>query len=292
MIMRAGKYGISETHVRVGATTIAQTIPFAQTLAKKRIACCGVGVAMDYVRLSMEGVRRDSQVLDAEFLGGLVAPSTSISFGPVNVEANTPDQAKASYLVRMTAGDLARSSLYLAGVPDWAIQFDANDNPLPPPPAWLKILQIYLDELTSGWGFIGVQRPGGGNPLRPVTKAVLQQDTSLIGLVTTNANAIDVGAFVTVQDFLMVSRAYRSINGNWQVAERIDNSPGAGQATYYLRGTAGITPSTFAHYGNLFLRDKVTIAYLGATRRGGTTRKRGNRSLASPGRKLTRKVVN
>lgn len=292
MIMRDGKFGISETHIKFGATDIASTAPFALRLVKKRMALCAAGVAMDYVRLSMEGVFRDSDILDADDIGDLSPPPAVVSFDADFKEKNTTDQSKAALLIRMDGGAQSHSKIYLSGIPDYVIRYDDNANFVGLFAPWRKLLDNYTNELITNWGFAGIVLPTNDNPAKQVTAAVLQDVTALLGLVTTSAAPIDAGRTVQLRDFRMTNKAYRSINGVWQIASRVDNSPSNGLSTYYLRNTAGITPSTILTMGTLFLRDKTTYKYSSAKVRGPTTRKRGNRSLAGPGKKSTKKVVN
>lgn len=285
-------YGFSETHNYLAASQISAAINPAKALLKKRLKICGFGVTPVGVRLSMEGVFRDSQVLSADDLAGL-APATGTYQDSNGVaQPNDSDQPKACVRVRAESGTLHRKSIFLAGVPDVIIRENPRGPAVAQIPQWEKDFKLYVKELLNGWGFVARSAENGNLTRRQVTAVQTQVGTALIGLSTPSVGqAYTVGQKVQVRNFTRKNVAYASINGTWQVDSVVADSPVAGFTTYYLRNSSLVAASTILNMGTIQLVDYSTWAYDDVQLQGQTTRKRGNRFLAGPGRRSVRKLL-
>lgn len=287
MFFEDSPFGISESHIFVLANEITPAIPEALKLIKARMKIMGSGVKAVGCRLSKEGVFRDSQVLDTDDLAGLSNDFNVFKNSEGRDAPNEADVAKYAVLLRAESGTRRRKPIYLAGVPDVVIGTRPPGPELALQPWWTADFNKYKTLLQSGkWGFVAKGIAGEDMPQPTIVAGVLTQvGTGLVGIYTGGAIAGDVlKDGLQLRGFRMSHPAYPKLNGSWQVAQ-VEAGPGAGQTTYWLRNSTSVIASTVVRTGTAERIDHFTVAYTKVQAIGQTSRKRGNRFLAGPGRR-------
>lgn len=288
-IFSDGDDDITESWQYIGASTIDPVIAPALKLLKVRNKLMAPGVSPRYVRLSLYGIFRDSEILDLNTLGSVGSPPDTY----VNIEGQTvsltPDQAKACVLVRMEQSSLIRRSLFMSGLPSGLLRVPAGLPPVVAYPAWLTNFKTWQNLITSGvWGFVAKTRGGGAPALTQIQQVIVDQGTGLVGLITNGQiPGSTTGGKVVVTGQLRTNPAYKPLNGTWYVYS-IGTQGTPVQYVTYLRGTQGIDPLQLLKIGFCYVPDYTAYPFTVAEIRGLSTRKRGNRSLVGPGRKRSR----
>lgn len=134
-------------------------MPVAEELAQARANLLGSGYVIKAVRLSKEGIFRDSRLSqNAPFL----PPSSFVS------SAGDGDFACASLSVRMESDDLNRRFMWMSGIPD-SVQKITN---LPNDPLWLVFWAGWKQKLIAKWSYFGLQKQANGHPVVPHVKVL------------------------------------------------------------------------------------------------------------------------
>jgi hypothetical protein len=198
------------------------------------------------------------------------------------------DQAKQAVIADFTSTLAQHGRKYLAGVPDVL----TRENPEGPwvvgIPQWLSAFTAWANELKSNlkkWTFKARTVPNAA-PWKPVavTSLILDPTTGFWGIdVPTFAAPIAVGSILQVRGFKMTNRAYVPVQGSQQIAS-IASSATPGNSVYYLRGSQLWAGTQVAVFGTAQGVDASLYPFITVTPGKETTHKRGNRSLASPGR--------
>ena len=292
MIFQNGQYGFSESHIYLGNASLDATFPDANTMLKARYKMMGALVQAVAVRISKEGVFRDSKIFDAE---DLAIPQKGLNEDKLaggGEQKNTPDQSKACGLLRMEAGNTNRRSLYLAGIPDALIEGAPPVFNIYNIPGWDKIYKAWKNLMIGGkWGFVIRDQSVFNTTKLPIVAFSQQNVTGLLGV--TVAGTVSVVApynRLVIKGCRVSNRAYRNPNGSWQIAQT-EAGPNAGQTTYWLLNSRGVLASTVTANGFLGALDFTAVPYTDVIVRVPTTRKRGNRSLVGPGRRSTRQYL-
>jgi len=293
MIFQDDILAISETHNRVTVTDIASAVNDAKNLVKARMRCMGEGVVFVECRLSMEGVWRDSFIISAADMGPLGTQSGILTSGVQLQEPASPDQAKSCLLLRLQATPQQHRPLYAAGIPDAVIGENPRENRAQNFPQFWQALTAYMDYLTSGlWGSVFRPLPTGTFTWFKSSGYANDANTGLFGFDMLGATAtFNVGDKVQLRNFAQVNRAYATPNGQWQIQSILVDMPIAGTNRYLLFGSSGVAATTVKLPGYVQRIDFSTVQYQSWTLLGQTTRKRGNRLLAGPGRRLIRKRI-
>jgi hypothetical protein len=287
-------FGITEAHLLPQSSTIGTTEKnAAEVLVKARMLCMGANVNFVGCRLSVEGVYRDSQVL-TQF--DIPSPPTFPlnTSGPNGPESGLPDQAKSCVEVRKEATSLHHASMYMAGVPDGVItEFPRGPN-IVNYPAWNLNFMAYRAILLGSnpqWG-MACRNYGTGFSAIPVIGYNNAGPGGDLGFVLTGSpQGYIVGANVQLRQVTRTNVAYQSANGKWVIGSIQPNTPVAGQTTYYLNNSAGVPAGQILKFGNALLLDYIALQYSEFKYVGQTTRKRGNRTLVSVGRRRIRTYV-
>jgi len=156
-------------------------LPDAEALAQARANLLGPGYQLRFVRLSKEGVFRDSR------LSELNLPGKTLSRAPEN---DRGDFASSAVLLRMEASDLYRRSMYLSGAPDFimTIQKDIDE------PQWMQYYNQWKALVIAKFAYFAVTAGADGrrppkvlNPtpppkytvrpmsLQPITKVIIRE---------------------------------------------------------------------------------------------------------------------
>jgi hypothetical protein len=293
MIWNEGVLGISETHV-INVATFANALPQFLQLFKARTRMMGPPVVVFKGRMSKIGQRRAFQLLTSTQLKDIGVP-TSIQLGSNTgtVGPSTADQPKSCALAQFDAGEDHHRNLYLAGIPDAVIREDPEGVPFNVLPAWQELFDTYKNILIQNpWGFVGRVTENSALPIKNVIGLALKQDTSELGVVVATADAIiDPFKYLFLTGFRSSNRAYRVPQGKWFIKERVADFPFNAQTTYWLRGALGYVPSQVTTLGQVQQYDVTNRKYTAGELKAQTTRKRGNRFLAGPGRRTLPRFV-
>ncbi len=291
-IMNEGLLGFSETFI-YNAEQIASAIEPAKALFKLRMKLCGPPVVAFRCRLSRETVRRDARLLDVEDLQGLTTMTGTISGDTGPLGQADADQPKAAIQVRMQASDTAIRNMYIAGVPDVLVRMNPKGPAVAAVAAWTANFNLWKGALIAQpWGYIGRQTDVAVTLPRKVVAWQVRVLDGLLGLtVVGNAGSFVVGGKTHARGFQMKNKAYKNPNGIHEVESVKVDDPIAGQTTIFLRGTEGIAASTIRNPGTLELVDYTFQKITSVQVIDQTTRKRGARSLSTPGRRTIRTKV-
>jgi hypothetical protein len=287
-VFEDGDEAITESHVYLNASNIAAAIQPAKELVKLRMLLMGYGVALRYIRLSMLNVFRDSQILGAMDITGVPSPPQSYVSVDGKTFPSSPEGAKACLLLRMEYNTQIRRPMFLGGVPVGTV---VNQPPAPPIinfPLWGTNFQNWKNKITSGlWGF-QARTPssavGQVVSIQPIISAFNDVQKALIAVV--------VGPFspplvpnqqVQVYQSKMQNVAYTPLNGQWVIDSIVPGQQG--QNAVYLTGSGNVNASTLTKRGFLRTIDFTAVPYQNVQIRDNAERKRGNRSLAGPGRR-------
>jgi hypothetical protein len=283
---------ISESHVFAnGSGGITDSAVAAATaLFKARMALAGFGVTAIEGRLSQLQVFRDSKLIPLTSLAGISPVQGTVIDYQGKTQPNDTDQPNACILLRAESGVSRRKPIYLGGVLDVLIR----ENPALPVliavPAWATLFNAYRALLVSGlWGFAARIDPAtmGFAPVKAVN-IVTQAGTGFIGVVVpSGAPPTNSGLKAQTRLFTMTNRAFEPLNGTWDVASIVPDSPSTGLTTWYLYNSNGVSVANVRKFGTLQLVDTQTWVYTDVIIERNATRKRGNRSLVSPGRRQT-----
>jgi hypothetical protein len=291
-IFTDGVLDIGEEHYYCGATQIEPVIPETIKLLKARCLLNAPGVYPKYIRLSLFGVSRDSEILDRKDFGTLpTGPATYVNLNG-NATLVDPEQAKACVAIRMEANSVLRRTLFLAGLPSgawWQPAGEAGDWNYPKLSDnfdnWVQAIS------KKNWGFVARTKGVGQPAAVPIIGVGLDQATSLVMVLTaTKVEGVAVNSQIQVTKQTRTNLAYRPLNGIWPVA-RIDQTGTPPTFAYLLAGTKGIDPMTVVKPGVVIPIDYHEYPYQKVQPRGATTRKRGNRTGVGPGRKQVKKYL-
>lgn len=292
-VMEVGRKSPSETFV-YNAETIASAIEPAIKLAKLRRATMGAGAAFFGVRLSKEGVRRDSRVLNLTQIAAINSIPLALTGSNAGISDNASDQAPACLNVRFEASDLSRSDLFMAGVPDAVLRQNPESPPVNIPAPWQAAFDLWAAELVNfPWGFIGRSLTGAeGIVPRQVVAVGAQIATGFVQLViTTPAPQFTQSQLVQLRNFRMVKRVYTPAQGQFRIDSVEPDTPIPGQTRLTLRNSAAINVETIKDFGTVEIVDFLFRKYTNVVLQRQTTHKRGNSSLSGPGRLTIRERV-
>lgn len=288
MTIKDDRYSISEVHV-VPGVDLEAAVPKAIRLFKTRMALCGVPAVPFRGRLSVIGKRKVVRTLSQTELKMVGQPTLTTYTGPGgSAGTNESDQPKASIQVVFRKNDGTENSGYLGGVPDPVIRENPEGPAIELVPAYQALFDAYRSELlTTGWGCIAKVKDDASTKLRSVMGMETNLNTSLSEVFSASfAPELGVGTKIFLRGMKPQQRAFRALTGQWEVYTVTVNSPVAGQSRYALRDSKGYNLLDAKALGTVELVDYTFASYVDVKLGQQTTRKRGNRSLASPGRRL------
>lgn len=268
LIFNATKNGWSENWYWTGADH-ASAQAAALVLASARQKLLAQGVILEAVRTSDVAILGDSVIA--------LAPAIPAAGKP----ALARDNASNAWLSRINAGALYRRQLWLRGIPDDWIEFNADGTPKPPPAALGKVFDAYVLALTKGPFQLKVIDKGPGSPLTSILVVAADVPTGLTK-VTANGHGLANFDFVRIKGAKGVNASL--LNGVWQIQDVTANTfviglPAADLATINYVTLSGKVQKRATTYVN------VTS---GVILRGGT-RKTGRAFFVSPGRRRARR---
>jgi hypothetical protein len=294
MLFQDDQFGISESHLLPLSNSLGSNeLAYATALVKARMSLMGANVVFVGARLSVEGTYRDSQVLTQFDIPNPPTFPLNTS-GPNGAESGLPDQAKSCVEVRKEATPLHHTTLYLAGVPDGLItEFPRGPNVVNYP-AWLTNFNAYRTILlgsTPQWGMAVRNYTGSYAPIAIQGFNNAGPGGQLGFFVNGSPAGYVQGATVQVRQTTRTNVAYPTPNGKWVIGSVAQNTPVAGQTSFYLNGSNNVIATTIIKFGNALLLDYLPAQYSTIKYVGQTTRKRGNRSLVPVARRRIRSFV-
>jgi len=117
----------------------------AKGMALFRAALLGPGYMIETVRVSKEGIFRDSRIEQTNYTGKLL---------PMAPENEVGDFASSAVLIRMEADDKNRRQMWLSGAPDSLQSIDKNIAD----PAWMQKFNRWSGEITANWAYFGLTK--------------------------------------------------------------------------------------------------------------------------------------
>lgn len=283
---------VTDTFTYNQPVSLSEVVDPASALMKKRLAMSGYGLVPKAIRLSKEGVFRDSKVVPATALAK-DAPGLRnfTSSGGITTD-NAADQPNSALLSRIDSGDFHRRQYYIAGLPDCVISTYPVGGPVENQPQWAPFWRAFrLELINKPWAFVVQRGPNDGIVQVPVLAVSQQLATGLLGVSTAGPATFAIGARVQLRNFRRQNVAQTTANGKWRVAQVVTDSPAAGQVTYFLLASAGVLASTITAPGTIEAVDFTTLSITEVTLEDPTTRKRGNRLLRGPAVRRVRRPL-
>jgi hypothetical protein len=302
MLWADGVHSISETYFwnAPGDDALEIVYPASNMLMKLRTAMMGITVVPIRFRISLLGKFRyyiTSKPKDiSEMKTGPYLLTASLSQAQKDAGISpamdgSPDQANVCILLDSYATPQSHARRFLAGVPDVL----SRENPSGPwivgIPSWGNALDAYRNLLKAAdtkWAFRARTLPDAA-PWAPIKVTGFAQDpqTSLFSVtVPTFIAPVVKGAMMQLRGFKMKKSVYKSPNGTWQIGDLVPSGTD-GESIYTLRGTEGVAGTQVLLAGTAqgvdFSLYRYKVSELGKE----TTHKRGNRALASPGKRKT-----
>jgi hypothetical protein len=179
-------YGWTETLFNQ-AGTLDQTMVRAQTLLPFRVKLLGQGSSLQFIRVSDDEIKRDSQIYTVP---NADRESKSRSFGDADI-ANT------CLVVRLDSGPLKRRTLFLRGVPDIMVQ----DNGIyTPTPGYKQAVKDWGDSLSPTLMAIRI-RGDDGVPINLSNVSLVAGDGT-VTITTAAAHTYGPNDFVNIRGVL------------------------------------------------------------------------------------------
>lgn len=299
MVWQDGPLAITEDYYWTSASddAVKTVTPAALALYKLRSLMMGSSVVPISIRLSVLGSFRTYLNVDPAQIQG-------VQVGPLTVQTNPTaalqalgvgktadgdqDQAKQAVLANFTSTLAQHGRKFLAGVPDVMTRENPEGPWIVGVPSWGTAFNNWGNQLTSNtqkWAFKSRTAPTVA-PWKPVAVAQLLLDptTGFWGVdCPTFVAPIAVGQVLQIRGFKMTSKAYVPVQGTLQIASIVASTI-PGNSVYYLRGSQTWAGTQVAVFGTAQGVDFSLYPFVTVTPGKETTHKRGNRSLASPGR--------
>lgn len=303
MIWRNDSLAITEDYYW-GSTedNIYTTIyPAAQKLMAARTLMMGQGVVAKRFRISLAGAFRNyvqskpesiATMKTGPFLLKVSLNAGQVAAGISDDMDGSADDAPAAILMDYWDSIASHGHKFLSGVPDVMIRTNPTGPWIVGVPSWNELFKAYLLELQGAgnkWRFRARVLP----PAPPndkgvaVTGVLFDQGLNMwaVEVPTLPVPAGAVGTDIQLQGFKMNSKAYVPMNGTFQVGSTAP-SGNAGKTWYYLRGSADRAGTQILRFGYLKVPGFTLYPFTNVQLGEQTERKRGNRSLASPGRRV------
>lgn len=282
LILREGRLDSNETYYLDGALT-------ADTAQTKAIELCGVRTAMMPVGVDIYRVRISAGY--APYQTFLVDPTLFQGFphwvpGPSEGEGR-PDQAKAALQVDKYSGTRhQRGRFYLLGVPDITLGGTNDALPVIQPASWAMAFNTWRLKIIADFrNRFRTDTTAGGLRIQ-ATNADNAGTNGLFRIVLPTPDAAwAIGARIQLRRWTQQRGTQVRINGIYQIVARADATPAGGSTTLTLRAADVPDAETIIGLGTAELVAYTLAQITKVVPVEQTTRKRGNRSLAGPGRR-------
>lgn len=286
-----GKAEWTETHWLPQSNTLQDAVPLALTFAKQRSKLLGTNTKMSKIRLSFDGIFRDSLLVGQDNIPSNPQGLAVVAAGGAQVqkaEDLVSDIPNVCVIVRAEAGELRRKTIYLGGNPDALAGGNWPDTDINPGLAWWgkAFSEFSKSVINLGCGYIGrkvqpkitqvIKFQGDATP--PLMYGALVGNGSLGGAPT-------VGTYMQLRGFSVKAGAQK-INGRYQLAEV---SVVGNDQLFMLRNSLNIDPSAVVKWGTIEIVESEFLAYSALLPQYIHTRKRGGRTGLPLGRRKIKK---
>jgi hypothetical protein len=304
MLWQDATQGISETYYWNNASSdpVNVVYPAAKQLMKLRTALMGYGVVAKTFRISLLGQFRaylNSQPQDVNSM--TVGPAVlSINTGVPGLPPGVPStvdgssaEANETVLVSSYSTIQNHARKFFAGVPSVMVRTSPNGPFVVGVSSWESLFNNYAQYLYSNptWCFKArVPTSAGGNytPIgivSPFYRLDPNNDGTFDVLVPLPSPTVFVpGAKFQIRGCGMSSRAYVNPNGSYTIGT-VTNGPISGQYWVQALKSQAWAAQQVVTWGNVRYVDYQLYPYTSTYPTGQGTHKRGNRSLASPGKR-------
>jgi|HubBroStandDraft_3_1064219.scaffolds.fasta_scaffold01389_13 hypothetical protein len=299
MTWQASQYAINESYIWSGtdANPTGTIYPAAKNLMMARSNMMGFGVKPIRMRLSKIGSFRVYYNAPVQDIAMMTVGAANIQIlnpatgpGPAGGQTvdGSSDQAKAAIIVDFYDATFGfHSRKFLAGVPDVMIRTDPDGPWLVGDANWGNLFTAWANLLTNTslqWQFKATPKP------TLLMGATYYDDPTTLQLViqlpTIGGTAV-VGGYIQLRNWKMKQKVYQSPNGIWQIGA-VGTGSVVGTSTYLLRGSDNVATSQILVAGTVNTIGTGSAPFFKVQLGKQTTRQRGNRSLAAPGRRLKR----
>lgn len=287
LLIQEGRFDANETYYGDGSLDATTVQANAVTLANARQAMMPAGVSLFRIRISAAFAPYQTFQVPPPLFAG--APGWKP--GPGENQDGNPDQAKAALQVDKYSGVRhQRGRFFLFGVPDVTLGGASDPRPVISPASWAAAFNAWVAIVQATWkNRMRTDTTAGGLRLQVTAVDNAGANGLLRIVIPTPDMTWGVGARVQLRRFTQDRGAVPRINAIYQIVARLDATPAGGSSTLTLRGTDIPDTTTVIGLGTAELVAYVLQQITKAIPVEQTTRKRGNRGLVGPGRRLIRR---
>lgn len=291
MFFSLGRQAWTETHWHSQTNTLAAAVDDTTTLATTRVGLLGKQSVLTGIRLSFDGVYRDSLLIDPAAIPvpkGQLAISAPANPQAPAVDTLSSDTPNVDIVIRMEGGERRRRTCYLGGNPDAVVTGPFLPKGIDPSVAWWsKNLVKWQAIMTSGvWGFmarnidppVGVVKGFQGNAVPP----------TMMGIIVGNGTMgpVPFNPQIQLRNF-QVQPGAPKINGKYWVSG--DPTAIDGNQLWMLLDSLNLVENNVVKAGTAEFVQWTWQKYTSADVEYAHTRKRGGRSGLPLGRVKRRK---
>jgi hypothetical protein len=284
MTIQDDRYAIGEFHIQ-NSNDFDAVKPRFISLFKQRMLLSGPPAIAFRGRMSLIGARRVTRTLSKIdlALAGIASSQTFTNKDGKSAD-NTSDQPKSSVQLLLTTEDGTTHSTYLGAIPDVIVGELPEGPEVGLFPGYAVVVKAYTDLLVSdAWGTTVRAKDDATVQAKGISDVVVDDAT---GLVQVTAPTFDPQVVrnqkVMIRGFLPENKAFKRLTGIYRIS--LVSDAGGGQSNYLLLGTAGLNVNHPLSKGTIEKVDYVFKKYIAGSIGLQTTRKRGNRQLAGPGK--------
>jgi hypothetical protein len=301
MLWNNSPQGISETYYwnSTSDDPVLVIYPAALQLMKLRSALMGYGVKAVNFRISLLNNFRaylNSKPQDVQTLA-VGPPVLSINNGVPGLAPGVPatvdgSAAEANETIITTAYSTIQnhSRKFLSGCPSVMIRTSPTGPFIVGVSSWQQLFNAYANYLYGQpkWCFKARIPAAGAGQYAPTPVLKIQADPSANGtwdveVGNTAGPPFAVGQTIQLRGFKMNSRAYYSFNGSWVIGS-VAVGADVGTVWLQLQNSQLVAGTQVAIKGNARFVDYTLYPYTSIIPTSQGSHKRGNRSLASPGK--------
>jgi hypothetical protein len=286
LILREGRLDSNETYYLDGSIDATSAQNRAVSMSALRIAMMPLGVSLYRIRISAGYAPYQTFLVDPTLYGGFPGWTPAPGEGE-----GRPDQMKAALQLDKYSGVRhQRGRFYLAGVPDLTLGGADDQRATITPASWAAALNVWKGELTANWkNRFRTDTTAGGLRIQ-VTQTDNAAPNGLFRIVLPTPDGTwAIGARVQLRKFTQQAGTQIKVNRVYQIVARQDATPAGGSTTLTLRAQQIPDSGQIIGLGTAELVAYMLTQITKVVPVEQTTRKRGNRSLAGPGRRPIRR---
>jgi len=288
------RWGWSESYLDIADVELAPASVRVETMANRRIALCGAGVAMVGARVSKEtrpgtqDTTGDSKLVDLFGTGKATGRILAEDVVPALAGEVFPDPAPSCVLLRgEDSTGRRRKSVFLSGIPDAIVRTMPLGPDLGLGAGWWARWVAWRTIMTAGqFGFWGRKLAGGATARQTVIGVQASGLVpNIMGVRTTNAGSLfAIGDRVQLKGFRHRIQAVHRWQGQWYVDSVTEVVGPPPTRIYFLRNSQLLDPDDVIKMGTVegVEYEPITLTDLLIVRQ--ANRKRGVGSAPPRGR--------